>query len=124
VPTYEYECEKCGRIYDVQQRISAPPLEQCQHCDGRVHRLLSPAPFILKGGGWYVTDYPSESRKKAMDAERKTSEPSGGGKSDAAGKSDGTGKSDGAATKTESKTASGSTPSGSAGSGGGSGTTP
>jgi hypothetical protein len=32
---------------------------------------LAPAPFILKGGGWYVTDYPSESRKKAMDAEKK-----------------------------------------------------
>jgi len=35
-----------------------------------VKRLLSPAPFILKGEGWYVTDYPSESRKKAREAEK------------------------------------------------------
>jgi hypothetical protein len=34
---------------------------------------LAPAPFILKGGGWYVTDYPSEGRKKGMEAEKKSS---------------------------------------------------
>ncbi len=72
MPTYEYECEACGRVYDVRQRISAPPLTHCQFCNGPVHRLLAAAPFILKGGGWYVTDYPSESRKKAMEAEKKT----------------------------------------------------
>ena len=37
---------------------------------GPLQRLLSPAPFILKGEGWYVTDYPSEARKKARDAEK------------------------------------------------------
>ena len=35
-----------------------------------MRRLLSAAPFILKGEGWYVTDYPSESRKKAMESEK------------------------------------------------------
>jgi predicted nucleic acid-binding Zn ribbon protein len=25
---------------------------------------------VLKGSGWYVTDYPSESRKKAMSSEK------------------------------------------------------
>jgi predicted nucleic acid-binding Zn ribbon protein len=35
-----------------------------------VKRLLSAAPFILKGEGWYVTDYPSESRKKARESEK------------------------------------------------------
>ena len=38
-----------------------------------IRRLLSAAPFILKGGGWYVTDYPSEGRKKGMEAEKKSS---------------------------------------------------
>jgi putative FmdB family regulatory protein len=73
VPTYDYECDACGRTYEVRQKISAAPLTACQYCGGRVHRLLSPAPFILKGGGWYVTDYPSESRKKAMESEKKAS---------------------------------------------------
>lgn len=35
-----------------------------------MRRLLSAAPFILKGAGWYVTDYPSESRKKALETEK------------------------------------------------------
>ena len=75
MPTYDYECDDCGRTYEVRQRISAAPLTSCQHCGGHIRRLLAAAPFILKGGGWYATDYPSESRKKAMAAEKKGSEP-------------------------------------------------
>jgi putative FmdB family regulatory protein len=70
VPTYEYECSKCHRVFEVRQRISEPALTTCDVCGGPVHRLLSPAPFILKGDGWYVTDYPSESRKKALESEK------------------------------------------------------
>jgi putative FmdB family regulatory protein len=66
VPTYEYECADCKRVFEIRQRISEPPLETCDKCGGAVRRLLAAAPFILKGGGWYVTDYPSESRKKAQ----------------------------------------------------------
>src|SRR5262244_615009 len=69
VPTYEYECPKCPRVFEVRQRISEPALTTCDRCGGPIHRLLAPAPFILKGGGWYVTDYPSESRKKALSSE-------------------------------------------------------
>jgi putative FmdB family regulatory protein len=70
VPTYEYQCTKCGREFEAWQRISEPALTRCEQCGGAVKRLLSPAPFILKGGGWYVTDYPSESRKKALESEK------------------------------------------------------
>ena len=70
MPTYEYQCDACHRQFEVRQRISEDPLTVCEVCGGHVRRLLSPAPFILKGGGWYVTDYPSESRKKAMEAEK------------------------------------------------------
>jgi putative FmdB family regulatory protein len=73
VPTYEYECGSCHRKFEVKQRISEPSLTTCDECGGPVHRLLSATPFILKGGGWYVTDYPSESRKKALDAEKSSS---------------------------------------------------
>ncbi len=73
MPTYEYECPKCPRVFEVRQRISEKPLETCDVCGGPVHRLLSASTFILKGGGWYVTDYPSESRKKAMKAETSSS---------------------------------------------------
>jgi putative FmdB family regulatory protein len=73
VPTYEYECSKCKRVFEIRQRISEPALTKCDQCGGSVRRLLSPAPFILKGGGWYVTDYPSESRKQAIKSESSSS---------------------------------------------------
>ena len=57
-------------MFEVRQRISDAPLATCDVCGGSVRRLLSPAPFILKGRGWYVTDYPSASRKKAMETEK------------------------------------------------------
>jgi putative FmdB family regulatory protein len=68
MPTYEYECPRCPRVFEVRQRITEPAIETCERCGGPVRRLLSAAPFILKGEGWYVTDYPSEARKKAKDA--------------------------------------------------------
>ena len=73
MPTYEYQCTSCGREFEVRQRISEPALTRCEQCGGVVKRLLSSAPFILKGGGWYVTDYPSESRKKALESEKSSS---------------------------------------------------
>jgi putative FmdB family regulatory protein len=108
VPTYEYQCNKCQRVFEVRQRISEPALTTCDACGGEVRRLLSPAPFILKGGGWYVTDYPSEARKQGMSAEKssasdkseKTEKSDKAEKSDSSTKADkpaaGTTKSDGA----------------------------
>jgi len=93
VPTYEYECGSCHRTFEVKQRISEPSLTTCDECGGPVHRLLSATPFILKGGGWYVTDYPSESRKKALDAEKSSSSTSDKS-SDKSEKSDKPGKSE------------------------------
>lgn len=71
MPTYEYECPRCPRVFEVRQRITEPALETCERCGGPVRRLLSAAPFILKGEGWYVTDYPSADRKKAKESTTK-----------------------------------------------------
>src|SRR5215470_10761608 len=76
MPTYEYECLKCKRVFEIRQRISEPALKVCDVCGGEVRRLLSAAPFILKGAGWYVTDYPSESRKQALQSEKSSSDKS------------------------------------------------
>jgi len=70
VPTYDYRCDRCERTFEVRQRISEAPLTTCDRCGGPIRRLLAAAPFILKGGGWYVTDYPSEGRKKGIEAEK------------------------------------------------------
>jgi putative FmdB family regulatory protein len=61
MPIYEYRCLKCGRTFEVLQRINEEPLQQCLHCDGKVEKLISATSFQFKGSGWYVTDY---SRRK------------------------------------------------------------
>ncbi len=69
MPIYEYECEKCHITFEIIQPISAKPLKKHgdNGCDGKVKRLVSASGFILKGSGWYVNDYPSESRKQGWD---------------------------------------------------------
>ena len=76
MPTYEYECDKCGHIFEEFQSITAEPLKKCTkpECGGDVHRLLSPgAGFIFKGSGFYITDYRSDSYKKAANKDTSSS---------------------------------------------------
>jgi putative FmdB family regulatory protein len=68
VPIYEYECEKCGVIEEVFQKISDKPLRKCGHCAGNVHKLISQSSFHLKGTGWYVTDYAGKKSKPSAPA--------------------------------------------------------
>jgi putative FmdB family regulatory protein len=70
MPIYEYQCENCGRQFEIMQRMTEPLLSVCEKCGGHVRRLISQTSFVLKGSGWYVTDYPSASRKQAMSQEK------------------------------------------------------
>lgn len=70
MPTYEYKCDACGERFEVVQRITEDPLTECRSCKGTIRRVIGPAGFVLKGGGWYATDYPSASRKKAAESEK------------------------------------------------------
>lgn len=57
MPTYEYQCKKCGCVFEKFQSIKANPLKKCLKCDGEVYRLISKnGSFILKGSGYYSTD--------------------------------------------------------------------
>ncbi|MDD5451900.1 MAG: zinc ribbon domain-containing protein [Desulfovibrionales bacterium] len=52
MPTYEYECEVCGLIFEWRQRITEDPVRECPECHGKVRRLVSGSVgFILKGFG-------------------------------------------------------------------------
>lgn len=64
MPIYEYECLKCGRKFEVIQKFTDSPLESCTQCGGNMHKLISHSSFILKGNGWYVTDYVRADKKK------------------------------------------------------------
>lgn len=57
MPIYEYTCDSCDEITEALQKVSDPPLEKCEYCGGRLSKKISNSTFILKGTGWYVTDY-------------------------------------------------------------------
>lgn len=74
MPTYEYQCQKCGRTLEVFQKITDPPRKRCPQCRGSLRRVLSAgAGIIFKGSGFYATDYRSESYRKAAGSEKKES---------------------------------------------------
>src|SRR5579871_375114 len=58
MPLYEYKCEGCGEIFEIQQKFSDQPLTVHDKCGGRLERLISAPALQFKGSGWYVTDYP------------------------------------------------------------------
>ena len=40
MPTYEYECTKCGHTFEAFQSMKDEPLSSCPKCRGRVRRLI------------------------------------------------------------------------------------
>lgn len=78
MPTYEYECAKCRKTFELFQSMKDEPLKVCpkEHCrikkwgKGKVTRLLGGgAGLIFKGSGFYITDYRSEGYKSAAKSE-------------------------------------------------------
>jgi putative FmdB family regulatory protein len=70
MPVYEYQCAKCKKEFEVMQKITDEPLSECSDCGGELKKLITNTSFVLKGSGWYVTDYPSADRKKALDSKK------------------------------------------------------
>ncbi|MBF0215810.1 MAG: zinc ribbon domain-containing protein [Candidatus Omnitrophica bacterium] len=60
MPTYEYKCDKCDKIFEVFQGIKDEPIKNCPKCKSKVKKLISTgAGLIFKGKGFYQTDYKS-----------------------------------------------------------------
>ena len=76
MPIYEYQCTKCGKIKEAIQNFSDKPLTKCNHCSGKLHKLISQSSFHLKGTGWYVTDYANKSKNSSDSAKKKEKTPS------------------------------------------------
>jgi putative FmdB family regulatory protein len=71
MPTYEYECTKCGHHFEMEQRITDEPRKRCPKCRGKVMRVVSGGGgYILKGSGFYATDYRGSDYKKAADKDK------------------------------------------------------
>jgi putative FmdB family regulatory protein len=71
MPTYDYQCLKCGLKFEAFQKMSDAPLKECPQCAGRVKRMISSGSgLIFKGSGFYATDYKRSSvsdTKKPVD---------------------------------------------------------
>ncbi|MFH1478632.1 MAG: FmdB family zinc ribbon protein [Candidatus Omnitrophota bacterium] len=81
MPTYEYECKTCGKVFEVFQQIKDKPLTKCakEGCGGKVKRLIGGgAGFIFKGSGFYATDHRSEGYKKRQREDTRPSSPCSG----------------------------------------------
>jgi len=70
MPIYEYQCDTCGTQRELFVRTADAPRPTCTACRKRMRRVISQTAFILKGSGWYVTDYPSDARKKGLEGEK------------------------------------------------------
>ena len=92
MPTYEYICRACGHEFEEFQSIKADPIAVCPKCrKKKVERKIGiGGAVIFKGGGFYETDYRSESYKSGAEAEKKAGEP----KSDSAPEAKGAAKGD------------------------------
>lgn len=77
MPTYEYECFKCGNSFELFQKITDAPRKRCPQCRGKVRRLLSGGVgLIFKGSGFYITDYKRrDTSKKEKPQDKSTSSP-------------------------------------------------
>jgi len=78
MPTYEYECTKCGAVVEISHSMTEPARKKLKKddpkpcaCGAAVQRRIGTgAGVIFKGTGFYTTDYRSESYKNAAKADR------------------------------------------------------
>jgi len=80
MPRYEYKCENCGEVFELQQKFADEPLTVHEKCGGKVERLISAPALQFKGSGWYVNDYAKGGNggsKKSESDSKSESKPTG-----------------------------------------------
>ena len=74
MPTYEYECTRCGHVCEEFKPVSAPRRQRCPECRSKVELLISGGLGVhFKGSGFYINDSrgknaPGQSSEKAQNA--------------------------------------------------------
>ena len=77
MPIYEYHCDACDSVFEEWHRHADDIMEvACPECKKTAHRLISNTTFVLKGGGWYVTEYGNRQKDSSTGAATASS-PSG-----------------------------------------------
>jgi len=66
MPTYEYECPRCGWCFDDLQPMPGQPRKRCLRCGTRARKVVSAVAFhLLPGGvGWAKDGYSKKPSKE------------------------------------------------------------
>jgi putative FmdB family regulatory protein len=57
MPLRDYECKECKETWEELRKDQSDP-ETCKFCNANnPTRLLAKSNFVLKGNGWYKTDF-------------------------------------------------------------------
>jgi len=58
MPIYEYQCTACDNVFEEWCKCSQmEELLPCPLCSASAKHIISNTAFVLKGTGWYVTEY-------------------------------------------------------------------
>ncbi|MCF8105961.1 MAG: zinc ribbon domain-containing protein [Desulfohalobiaceae bacterium] len=78
MPIYEYSCSNCSHVFEEWQKGFEDREAECPECGMASKRLISSTAFILKGSGWYVTDYADSNKKNCgQEADQGTAKSNG-----------------------------------------------
>ncbi|SHN50722.1 FmdB family zinc ribbon protein [Desulfovibrio litoralis] len=76
MPIYEYHCEDCQQLFEHWQTSHTPQETiDCPICKGKGHKIISNTSFVLKGGGWYATEYGKSKSENTKDTDSKNTAP-------------------------------------------------
>src|SRR5688572_21569399 len=57
MPWYDFQCESCGNVFELQRSMSDTGKAKCKNCGStRTVKIYSAAGIQFKGGGFYATD--------------------------------------------------------------------
>ena len=67
MPTYDYICNECEKVFEFFQSMSDAPLTKCPDCEKqKLRRIISGGTgLIFKGSGYYLTDYKNKKNNKS-----------------------------------------------------------
>ena len=76
MPIYEYACASCDHHLEALQKISEDPLVFCPECgEESLRKMVSAAAFVLKGSGWYETDFKNSGKEKPKETKAGDGQP-------------------------------------------------
>jgi putative FmdB family regulatory protein len=67
MPTYVYECAKCGDEVEAWQSFTDDPLRKHAGCGGKLTKVLQPVGIVFKGSGFHRTDSRNGAKRSRSD---------------------------------------------------------